>query len=281
MLSRHRSNVQSLGRPLKNRILTQTVSHGPSGQPPGEMHRYSLREQSDGKHRQTNYRKVSIVFCHGIWADASCFSKLIPALQADGHEVISVQYGLTSYDHDVAAVKRTMGRVSSPVLLVGHSYGGATITGAASMIASSAWSISRRWHSMSADRAEPAQEDPTDIFGHVEVADGRVWMLPSGVECFAGDLPEAGKKVVWATHYAPDADLFNQQKLDRVPWGSKPNWFIVAQNDRTVHPELQRFLAQRMKAQVTEVPSSHVPMLSKPDVVLGVIRQAAAAVGAK
>ena len=88
--------------------------------------------------------------------------------------------------------------------------------------------------------------------------------------------------MVWATHYAPDADLFNQQKLGaEIPWGSKPSWYIVAQNDHTVHPELQRFLAQRMKAQVTEVPSSHVPMLSKPDVVLGVIRQAAAAVGAK
>lgn len=74
--------------------------------------------------------KVSIVFCHGIWADASCFSKLIPALQADGHEVISVQYGLTTYAHDVAAVERTLKRVPGPVLLVGHSYGGATITGA-------------------------------------------------------------------------------------------------------------------------------------------------------
>src|SRR4051794_41811436 len=72
--------------------------------------------------------KPTIVFCHGIWADGSCFSKVIPALQADGHEVIAVQYGLDSYEEDVATVKRTLNRVGSPVLLVGHSYGGAPTT---------------------------------------------------------------------------------------------------------------------------------------------------------
>src|SRR6266481_8657277 len=74
--------------------------------------------------------KPSIVFCHGIWADGSCFNKVIPALQADGHDVIAVQYGLDTFAEDVATVKRTLGRVSSPALLVGHSYGGATITAA-------------------------------------------------------------------------------------------------------------------------------------------------------
>src|SRR4051794_41672829 len=74
--------------------------------------------------------KPTIVFCHGIWADGSCFSKVIPALQADGYEVIAVQYGLDSFEEDLATVKRTLNRVGSPVLLVGHSYGGGTITGA-------------------------------------------------------------------------------------------------------------------------------------------------------
>jgi pimeloyl-ACP methyl ester carboxylesterase len=66
--------------------------------------------------------KPSIVFCHGIWADGSCFNKLIPTLQAEGHEVIAVQYGLDSQAADVAATKRTLARVSSPAILVGHSY---------------------------------------------------------------------------------------------------------------------------------------------------------------
>ena len=75
--------------------------------------------------------KPSIVFCHGIWADGSCFNKVIPALQADGYEVMAAQYGLDTNEGDVATVKRTLGRVSSPAILVGHSYGGAVITDAA------------------------------------------------------------------------------------------------------------------------------------------------------
>ena len=74
--------------------------------------------------------KPSIVFCHGIWADGSCFNKVIPTLQAEGYEVIAAQYGLDSQAADVAATKRTLGRVSSPAILVGHSYGGAVITAA-------------------------------------------------------------------------------------------------------------------------------------------------------
>ena len=74
--------------------------------------------------------KPSIVFCHGIWADGSCFSKVIPALQADGYEVMAAQYGLDTNEGDVATVRRTLGRVSSPAILVGHSYGGSVITAA-------------------------------------------------------------------------------------------------------------------------------------------------------
>src|SRR3989442_10465307 len=74
--------------------------------------------------------KPGIVFCHGLWADGSCFSKLIVPLQAEGYECIAAQYGLNTTAEDVALVKATMGRVSHPVILVGHSYGGSVITGA-------------------------------------------------------------------------------------------------------------------------------------------------------
>ena len=102
-------------------------------------------------------------------------------------------------------------------------------------------------------------------------------MLPDGVKHFAGDLSEQEQRVVWATHYAPAADLFDQ-KVDGTAWKSKPSWFIRAANDQTVHPELQQFVAKRMGATLTTVSSSHVVMLSKPDVVLDVIRTAAKAV---
>src|ERR1700751_373013 len=74
--------------------------------------------------------KPSIVFAHGLWADGSCFNKLIPTLQAEGYECIAAQYGLNTTAEDVALVRATMGRVSSPLILVGHSYGGSVITGA-------------------------------------------------------------------------------------------------------------------------------------------------------
>ena len=227
----------------------------------------------------SSQRKPTIVFCHGIWADGSCFSKVIPALQADGHKVIAVQYGLDSFEEDVATVKRTLNRVGSPVILVGHSYGGATITAAgvddrvAGLVYIGA---------VAPDVGETVQQQldkyPSDIFSRVEVADGRAWMLPNGTEFFAGDLSEEEQKLVWATHYAPVADLFHQQKIKSTPWKSKPSWYILTTQDHTVHPDLQRWVSKRMGATVVEVESSHVPMLSKPDVVIEVIRKAARAI---
>jgi pimeloyl-ACP methyl ester carboxylesterase len=225
--------------------------------------------------------KPGIVFCHGIWADGSCFGKVIPALQADGHEVIAAQYGLDSFDEDVATVKRTLNRIAGPVILVGHSYGGATITAAG---------VDERVvglvyiAAVAPDAGETVQSQldryPSDIFSHVEVADGRAWMLPNGTKFFAGDLSLADQKLVWATHYAPVFDLFQQQKLgaNDIAWKSKPSCYVLATQDHTVHPDLQRWVSKRMGATVTEVASSHVPMLSQPNVVIDVIRKAAAAV---
>src|SRR6266849_6421804 len=127
--------------------------------------------------------KPSIVFCHGIWADGSCFSKVIPALQAEGHQVIAAQYGLDSQAADVAMVKRTLGRVSSPAILVGHSYGGAVIT-AAGMDDRVVGLVYVAAVAPDAGGTVQSQLDkyPTPIFGHIDVADGRVWMLPEGVK---------------------------------------------------------------------------------------------------
>lgn len=227
----------------------------------------------------TSTKKPTIVFCHGIWADGSCFSKVIPALQADGHEVIAVQYGLDSFEEDVATVKRTLNRVGSPVILVGHSYGGATITasGMDDRVVGLVYIAA-----VAPDIGETVQEQldkyPSDIFTRVEVADGRAWMLPNGTEFFAGDLSAEDQKLVWATHYAPVYDLFHQQKITGTPWGTKPSWYILCTQDHTVHPDLQRWVSKRMGATITQVESSHVPMLSNPEIVIDVIRKAASAV---
>jgi pimeloyl-ACP methyl ester carboxylesterase len=220
--------------------------------------------------------KPSIVFAHGIWADGSCFSKIVPALQADGYEVASAQYGLDSNVEDVAATLRTLGRVGSPSILVGHSYGGAVITAAGTddRVAGLVYIAA-----LAPDEAETSQGQQdkfpvTPVFQHIEIADGRAWLLPSGVVCFAGDVPEEEQRVVWATQFAPAADLF-LHNAPGVAWRTTPSWYIVADDDQTVHPELQRAAATRMGAAAYELDSSHVPMLSQPDKVLDVIRTAA------
>src|SRR5438094_6751886 len=145
--------------------------------------------------------KPSIVFAHGIWADGSSFSKVIPALQAEGYEVVSTQNGLDTLEGDVAAVRRALGRVPSPAILVGHSYGGTVITaaGADDRVAGLVYIAA-----LGPDDGETSQSlldrfPTTDIFSHIEIADGRIWMLPDGIRYFAGDLSEQEQQVVWAT----------------------------------------------------------------------------------
>src|SRR5437899_6588042 len=228
---------------------------------------------------QRTSHKPSIVFAHGIWADGSCFSKVIPTLQAEGYEVLSSQHSLDTPEGDVATLIRTLSRVSSPAILVGHSYGGSVITAAGTddRVAGLVYIAALAPDADETSQSQLNQFPVTDVFSHIEIADGRVWMLPEGVEYFAGDLSEQEQKIVWATHFAPDADLFNQ-KLDGTAWRSKPSWYIVATSDRTVQPELERFVAKRMNATTYEVDSSHVPMLSNPKLVIDVIRTAAKAV---
>jgi pimeloyl-ACP methyl ester carboxylesterase len=223
--------------------------------------------------------KPSIVFCHGIWADGSCFSKVMPALQAEGYEVMAAQYGLDTPEEDVATVKRTLGRVSSPAILVGHSYGGSVITAAGTdeRVAGLVYIAALAPDAGETSQSQQAEFPVTDVFKQIEVADGRVWLRPEGVECFAGDLSEQEQKIVYATHYAPAADLFSRN-APGAAWKSKPTWYIVANNDRSVHPDLQRFVAKRMGASVHAIDSSHVPMLSHPSFVVDVIRAAAKAV---
>ena len=310
------------------------------------------------KSTQTN---ASIVFCHGLWADGSCFSKLIVPLQAEGYECIAAQYGLNTTAEDVALVKATIGRVSDPVILVGHSYGGSVITGAgvddrvaglvyicalapdadetsqtqqsnfpktdvfshievvdgriwlrpegtkyfcgppslspSSPPSSSATPTAEGHHGAGtdervaglvyiaalapdADERRRRQQDKfptTDVFAHIEVADGRIWMRPEGIDVFCGDLSEQEQKLVWATQGVPQPDLFDA-KVGGTAWKSKPSWYIVGKKDHTVHPDLERAMAKRMGATTYELDSSHVPMLSQPERVIDVIRTAAKAV---
>jgi len=222
----------------------------------------------------------SIVLSHGIWADGSCFQKLIPTLRAEGYEVMAAQYGLDTVKGDVDATIRTFARVSGPIVLVGHSYGGTVIThaGVHPRVAALVYIAALGPDETETSQGQQDKFPRTDIFKHIEVADGRVWLRPDGVACFAGDLSPEEQGLVYATHFAPALDLFNQKHDGGIAWRSKPSWSIVATGDRTVHPDLERSAAKRMGAKTVELKSSHVPMLSQPREVLDVIRAAAKAV---
>jgi pimeloyl-ACP methyl ester carboxylesterase len=227
-------------------------------------------------------KKAGIVFTHGLWADGSCFQKLIPTLQAEGHDVICSQHGLDSLKGDVECVTACIGRVSGPVILVGHSYGGTLIThaGTDDRVAALVYIAALAPDETETSQSQQQKFPVTDVFSHIEIAEGRIWLRQDGVPAFAGDLSEAEQKVVWATQSVPAQDLFTQ-KLDGVAWRSKPSWYIVGAKDRTVHPDLERFVAKRMGAKTLELDSSHVPMLSQPHAVLDVILDAAKAVSTR
>ena len=223
--------------------------------------------------------KPSLVFSHGILADGSCFNKVMPAFQAEGHEVISAQYGLDTNEADVAATLGYLGQVPSPAILIGHSYGGAVITAAgtdgrvAGLVYISA---------VAPDADETTQNlidkfPATALFGKVKVASGRIWMPHDATTDFCGDLTEAEQQIVWATATPPSTELFNT-RAPGVAWKTKPSWYIVANNDNAVNPELERFVAKRMNATTYDIDSSHVPMLSHPDFVINVIRDAIKAI---
>src|SRR5271163_4011584 len=140
--------------------------------------------------------KPSIVFCHGIWADGSCFSKLIPPLRAEGYEVIAAQYNLDSAQSDIDSVIRTLGRVSSPSIHVGHSYGGAVITGAGidERVVGLVY-ISAVAPDENETAAEQQQKYPTTAaFGQIEVADGRIWLLPTASGSSAEICPKRSSR---------------------------------------------------------------------------------------
>jgi pimeloyl-ACP methyl ester carboxylesterase len=216
------------------------------------------------------------VFCHGLWADGSCFSKLIAPLLAEGYQCIAAQYGLNSTAEDVAVTKETIGRVNGPVILVGHSYGGTVITGAGTddRVAGLVYICALAPDADESSLYQQTLFPKTDVFSNVEVLDGRIWLKQEGTKYFCGDLPEAEQKLVWATQGVPKPDLFDA-KAGGTAWKTKPSWYIVGKQDHTVHPDLERAMAKRMNATTYELDSSHVPMLSQPERVLEVIRTAA------
>jgi pimeloyl-ACP methyl ester carboxylesterase len=235
--------------------------------------------ESFKERNEMSSEKPSIVFVHGLWADGSCFNKVAAPLIAEGYEVLSSQHSLDTLEGDVSMVTQTLEKASGPVLLVGHSYGGTLITAAgihekvAGLVYIAALAPDEEETSQSQQEKFPT----TEIFQHIDLVAGRFWIADGGISCFCGDLPEDEQKLVQATQLSAAAPLFTE-KIDGTAWRTKPSHYILAKNDQTVHPDLERTAAERMGATVTELESSHVPMVSQPDAVLEVVKAAAAAI---
>jgi pimeloyl-ACP methyl ester carboxylesterase len=221
----------------------------------------------------------NIVIVHGAWADGSSWSKVIPLLQAKGLHVVAVQNPLTSLADDVAATKRAIALQDGPVVLVGHSYGGVVITEAGNdpkvvgLVYVAALAPSEGGSVASVTKPFP----PAPLGSEVRAdSEGFLTVTPKGIaEDFAQDLPDSEKQLLTATQ-GPTASAVFGATITTAAWKTKPSWCVIASNDRTVPPELQKAEATAMKATSISVPSSHVPMLSHPKAVADLIVQAAA-----
>lgn len=217
----------------------------------------------------------NIVLVHGFWADGSCYSEIIPTLLAENYEVIAVQNPLTSFADDVAVTKRALARIEDKCILVGHSWGGFVIT----EVGNDERVSGLVYIAALAPDAGESMIDLMSKYGtpspHFQEQEGFIWISKEGVEkVLASDLSAEKKALLHATQTPPSASL-PQVKAGSPAWKNKPSWYIVANNDKAVPPDLQRDLSERMGATTISVESSHFPMISQPQKVLEVIRAAA------
>lgn len=224
----------------------------------------------------------NIVLVHGAWADGSSWSKIVPLLEAKGFHVVCVQNPLSSLADDVAATDRIVNAQDGPVLLVGHSYGGAVITEAgmnpkvAGLVYVAAFAPDQGESLGSLSKPY----GPTPIGAELRPVDGGFLVLTKkGVdEDFAQDLSSEDKALVLATQGPLQSTIFGTP-LTAAAWHNKPSWFVIAANDRAIAPEQEKATAKRMGSKTLTLESSHVAMLAKPKEVSDFI--AAAAAGAQ
>lgn len=220
----------------------------------------------------------NIVLVHGAWADGSSWSKIIPPLQAKGFNVVCVQNPLTSMADDVAATHRMVNAQDGPVLLVGHSYGGAVITEAgmnpkvAGLVYVAAFAPDKG--ETLAGMSQPYGATP--LFSEITtIADGFLLLTPKGVrEDFAQDLSAQEKDTLIATQSATQGAILGTV-IKNAAWHTKPSWFVIASNDRAISPEQEKTTAKRMGSTTLTLPTSHVAMLAKPVEVADFIAEAA------
>jgi pimeloyl-ACP methyl ester carboxylesterase len=219
----------------------------------------------------------NVVLVHGLFADGSCWSEVIPRLQAAGLNVTSVQNPLTTLDEAVAETQRVLDRQDGPTVLAGHSFSGMIVTEAGVHPKVSALVyVAARAPDAGEDYTALAKNYPTPPATAGIVFDGDEGWLTEAVflRGFAGDLPEARARSLYAVQQ-PFHKALLTGTTDHAAWRTKPSFYAVSTEDRTINPDLERFMAKRMGATTIEVKASHVSLISQPQEIADLILQAA------
>ena len=234
--------------------------------------------------------KPTVVLVHGAWADSGSWDQVVARLQRQGYTVIAFPTPLRGLPDDSAYLAAFLGTISGPVVLVGHSYGGAVITNAATgnanvkaLVYVDAFLPAQGETVAQLVGAQPGScvaGDPTQIFdlrpypgaplGAVD-AYVKQSLFPS---CFANDLPARTAAVLAATQ-RPASTVILGQPSGPPAWADTPSWALVGTVDQVIPPAAQLFMAERAGARIVKVKASHLPMISQPGAVAGLIVAAA------
>lgn len=222
-------------------------------------------------------RARNVVLVHGLFADGSCWSEVIPRLQAVGLNVTSVQNPLTTLEEAVAAAQRVLARQEGPTVLVGHSFSGMIVTeiGIDPKVSALVY-VAARAPDAGEDYTALAKTYPTPPASAGIVFDGDEGRLSEAafLKDFAGDLPMEKAKVLFAVQQ-PFRKALLTGKTTQAAWRSKPSFYAVSTQDRTIDPDLERFMAKRMGAKTIELQASHLSLISHPQEIADLILEAA------
>jgi pimeloyl-ACP methyl ester carboxylesterase len=219
----------------------------------------------------------NVVLVHGLFADGSSWSEVIERLQKAGLNTTAVQNPLTTLPEAIASAERVLARQDGPTVLVGHSFSGMIVTEAGMHPNVSALVyVAARAPDAGEDYAALAKTFPTPPASAGIVFDGDEGRLSETafLRDFAGDLPEAKAKALYAVQ-EPFQKALLTGKTTHAAWRSKPSFYSVSTEDRTINPDLERFMAKRMGAKTIEVKASHLAMISHPDEIARLILEAA------
>ena len=220
---------------------------------------------------------VSIVFVHGAWADGSSWSKVIAPLAADGVRTLAAPLPLTSFQDDVAALERALERIAEPFVLVGHAYAGAVIAAVRSQKAKALVYVA----ALAPDEGETVLDaftrtPPHPLAPKLEPDRHGLIYLPEAAfaSAFAQNANAAERAVLSAVQ-RPISPACISVPVPRPSWKDLPAWFLVAEQDRMIAGDNQRFMAERMKAHIRAHPVDHMPLVAAPGAVLSVVMEAA------